>query len=252
MINKMKNRLSKLLFGSILICISLSAGQLPEGFVYIKDMIPNIVLDIRYATNFNFIGETIEGYNSPVAIITEQAADALAQVQKELNQFGLGLKIYDAYRPQQAVDHFVRWAADFADTLTKKEFYPTLTKPVLLEEVYIATRSSHTRGSAVDLTIVPFPVPDQSKFDILNQCDCSRGARRGNLDNSIDMGSGFDCFHEISHTANISLPQEQRLNRLLLKSIMEKYGFRNYAKEWWHFNLRNEPFPDTYFNFPVE
>ncbi|MCP4712129.1 MAG: M15 family metallopeptidase, partial [Planctomycetes bacterium] len=185
------------LVGSILIGVGLWADQLPLGFVYVQDVIPNIVLDIRYASNFNFIGDTIDGYNAPVGIMTEQTAEALSLVQKDLNQFGFSLKIYDAYRPQQAVDHFVRWAADYGDTLTKKEFYPTLAKPVLLEEVYIATRSSHTRGSAVDLTIVSLPIPDQLPFDILSQCDCSQGSRPGYFDNSIDMGSGFDCFHEI-------------------------------------------------------
>ena len=232
--------------------MSLSAGSLPDGFVYIKDVIPNIVLDIRYHSEYNFLGTQVDGYKVPVGIITKQGAEALAQVQAELSQFGMSLKIYDAYRPQQAVDHFIRWVADFGDTLTKREFYPTLEKPVLLEEVYIATRSSHTRGSAVDLTIVPLPVPEQKEFDITNQCDCSRGNRNPSLDNSIDMGSGFDCFHELSHTAQPRLTEEQRINRLLLKSIMEKHGFRNYSKEWWHFNLIVEPFPETYFNFPIK
>ena len=244
--------MQKLSLVGILLIMSLSAGSLPNGFVYIKDVIPNIVLDIRYHSEYNFLGAQVDGYQAPVGIITKQAAEALAEVQAELNQFGMSLKIYDAYRPQQAVDHFVRWAADFGDTLTKLEFYPTLDKPILLEEVYIATRSSHTRGSAVDLTIVPLPVPGQKEFDITNQCDCSRGIRNRSLDNSIDMGSGFDCFHVLSHTAQPRLTEEQRINRLLLKSIMEKHGFRNYSKEWWHFNLIEEPFPETYFNFPIK
>lgn len=230
----------------------LSAGELPDGFVYITDIIPDIELDIRYCSNNNFLGVRVDGYNAPVGIVTEKAALALVEVQTELKSFGFGLKLYDAYRPQQAVDHFVRWAADFGDTLTKREFYPTLEKPVLLEEVYIATRSSHTRGSAVDLTIIALPPAQQPVFDIAAQCDCSQGSTAGERDNSIDMGSGFDCFHEISHTANPDLTEQQRANRLLLKSIMEKYGFKNYAKEWWHFNYKDEPFPDTYFNFPVE
>ncbi len=242
----------KLLLSTILLLRCLAAGSLPDGFVYIKDVIPDIVLDIRYFGEFNFLGTAVDGYHAPVGIISGVAADALAEVQAELNQFGLSLKIYDAYRPQQAVDHFVRWAVDFGDTLTKREFYPTLEKPVLLEEVYIATRSSHTRGSAVDLTIVPLPIPEQKKFEIENQCDCTKGNRYRLLDNSIDMGSGFDCFHEMSHTARPQLTETQRKNRLLLKSIMEKHGFRNYSKEWWHFNFIAEPFPETYFNFPVE
>lgn len=244
--------MQKLSLAGILLITSLLAGSLPNGFVYIKDVVPNIVLEIRYHSEYNFLGTQVDGYQAPVGIITKQAAEALAEVQAELNQFGMSLKIYDAYRPQQAVDHFVRWAADFGDTLTKLEFYPTLDKPILLEEVYIATRSSHTRGSAVDLTIVPLPVPEQKEFDITNQCDCSRGNRNRLLDNSIDMGSGFDCFHELSHTAQPRLTKEQRINRLLLKSIMEKHGFRNYSKEWWHFNLIEEPFPETYFNFPIK
>ncbi len=230
----------------------LLAGDLPDGFVYVSDVIPGVEMDIRYYSNFNFLGTRVDGYNAPVAIMTEKATLALAEVHKELNAFGFGLKIYDAYRPQQAVDHFVRWAADYADTLTKTEFYPILEKPVLLEEVYIATRSSHTRGSAVDLTIIPLPAPAQGEFDIADQCDCSKGQGYGNKDNSIDMGSGFDCFHDISHTANPNLTDQQRANRLLLKTIMEKHGFRNYSKEWWHYNYKDEPFPNTYFNFPVE
>ncbi|MFH1851512.1 MAG: M15 family metallopeptidase [Candidatus Neomarinimicrobiota bacterium] len=236
----------------LIVLTKTAAADLPGGFVYVTAVVPDIVLDIRYSGNHNFLGTRVDGYDAPVGIVTEKAALALAEVQQDLKAFGFGLKLYDAYRPQRAVDHFVRWATDFGDTLTKKEFYPTLAKPVLLEEVYIATRSSHTRGSAVDLTIVPLPVPYQPPFEIDRQCDCSRGSATGFRDNSIDMGSGFDCFHEISHTANPNLTEQQRTNRLLLKSIMEKYGFKNYAKEWWHFNYRDEPFPDTYFDFIIE
>ncbi len=238
-------------FSLIVLFTCLIAGNLPDGFAYVSDSIPNIELDMRYCTNFNFLGTPVDGYQAPVAILSEPAVRALMMIQQELNAFGMGLKIYDAYRPQKAVDHFVRWAADYGDTLTKKEFYPTLAKPVLLEEVYIATRSSHSRGSAVDVTIITRPPRPQPPFDLSDQCDCSLEYRAGERDNSIDMGSGFDCFHEVSHTAYPGLTPRQRSNRLLLKSIMEKYGFKNYSKEWWHFNYVDEPFPESYFNFDV-
>ncbi len=207
---------------------------------------------MRYFESHNFLGTPVDGYQADVCIVTGKTAEALARVQSDLRPFGFSLKIYDSYRPQQAVDHFVRWAGDFGDTLTKREFYPTLEKQVLLEEIYIATRSSHTRGSAVDLTIVPVPVPAQSKYSVDEQCECFKPEGERFRDNSIDMGTGFDCFHELSHTANPALTGQQRSNRLLLKTVMEKHGFRNYAKEWWHFNLIDEPYPETYFNFPVQ
>ena len=163
------------------------------------------------------------------------------------------MKAGRARSPQRAVTHFVRWARDVDDTKTKEEFYPDIDKKNLFKDGYIASKSSHSRGSTVDLTIVPLPLPDQETYipgQPLKTCYMPADNRFN--DNSIDMGTGFDCFHELSHTQNSSLGLQQRINRMLLKTLMEKYGFKNYEKEWWHFTLKDEPFPDTYFNFVIE
>ena len=226
--------------------------EIPEGFVEIRKVIPDVVLDLRYLTNHNFLGVPVDGYISEKCYITKSASDSLAKVQAELRKFNLSLKIYDTYRPQRAVDHFVRWAKDLSDTLTKKEFYPTIDKSRLFVDGYIAEKSGHSRGSTIDLTIVPIPLPSQPEFDTDNQCECFESTEKRFNDNSIDMGTGFDCFHSLSHTENNEITPQQRANRLLLKSLMDKYGFRNLAEEWWHFTLRNEPFPATYFDFEIK
>lgn len=226
--------------------------KIPDGFVEIREVIPDIILDLRYLTNHNFLGVPVEGYIAEKCYITKAAADSLSKVQSELRKFNLSLKIYDAYRPQKAVDHFVRWAKDLSDTLTKKEFYPTIDKSRLFVDGFIAEKSGHSRGSTVDLTIVPLPLPAQPDFQIENQCECYKYIDERFKDNSIDMGTGFDCFDSLSHTESNRLTPQQRANRLLLKSIMDKYGFKNLAEEWWHFTLRNEPFPKTYFDFVIE
>jgi D-alanyl-D-alanine dipeptidase len=164
----------------------------------------------------------------------------------------MSLKIYDCYRPQRAVDHFVRWAKDIGDMRMKAEFYPDVDKKVLFKDGYIAEKSGHSRGSTVDLTIVRLPVPKQAEYtpgQPLKDCRLPEGKRF--KDNGIDMGSGFDCFDPLSHTANPKAGSEQQKNRLLLKSIMEKNGFKNYENEWWHYTLKDEPFPKRYFDFPI-
>jgi zinc D-Ala-D-Ala dipeptidase len=226
---------------------------MPDTFVHVEKVIPGVLLDIRYFSDHNFLGTRVDGYLAPTCILTRQAAQALAEVQKKLAPFGMTLKIYDGYRPQRAVDHFVRWAKDVNDTKTKMEFYPTVDKRNLFKDGYIASRSGHSRGSTVDLTIVPIPAPIQPPYVTggpLSECYLPAGTRFA--DNSLDMGTGFDCFHELSHPENRNLGPQQRSNRLLLKALMEKHGFRNYDKEWWHFTLNNEPYPNTYFNFPVK
>lgn len=201
----------------------------PEGFVYIKDLLPDAVFDIRYAGSNNFIGKPVNGYEKSVAIISEPAAKALKKVQDELKSQCLSLKIFDAYRPQRAVDHFIVWARNPADTLTKSQFYPELQKKNLFSLGYIASKSGHSRGSTVDLTIV----------------DTLSGKE-------LDMGSTYDFFGNISHHNNSTITTQQRENRELLKKIMMKHNFRPYPEEWWHYNLRNEPFPDKYFDFVVK
>lgn len=226
--------------------------DIPEGFVEIREVITDIFLDLRYITNHNFLGVPVDGYETEKCYITKAAADSLAKVQEELRKFNLSLKIYDAYRPQRAVNHFVRWAKDLSDTLTKKEFYPTIDKSRLFVDGFIAEKSGHSRGSTVDLTIVPIPLPQQTEFDLNNQCECYKPIDERFKDNSLDMGTGFDCFNELSHTENPNLTPQQRVSRLLLKSLMDKYGFKNLAEEWWHFTLRNEPYPNTYFDFEIK
>lgn len=236
----------------LLFSVSFFCQEIPDGFVEIRQVIPDIILDLRYLTNHNFLGVSVDGYENEKCYITKSAADSLAKVQAELRKFNLSLKIYDAYRPQRAVDHFVRWAKELSDTITKKEFYPTIDKSRLFVDGYIAEKSGHSRGSTIDLTIVPIPLPFQPKFEVENQCECFESTEKRFKDNSIDMGTGFDCFHSLSHTENIKLTFQQRANRLLLKSLMDKYGFKNLAEEWWHFTLRNELFPKTYFDFEIK
>ncbi len=224
-----------------------------DFFVDLKTVIPSLVLDIRYYTDHNFVGSRVDGYEAPKCLVTAPAAEALARVQAELQEFSLSLKVYDCYRPQRAVDHFVRWAADIHDTKTRAEFYPTVDKRNLFRDGYIAEKSSHSRGSTVDVSIVPVPVPAEGKYtpgQPLQACFQLAGKRF--KDSSIDMGTGYDCFHELSHPGNLKVGAEQRIRRLLLKTLMDKYGFNNYDQEWWHFTLRNEPYPDTYFDFPVK
>ena len=245
--------LSLILLSATLPPSPLCADVMPDTFVHIEEVIPDALLDIRYFSEHNFLGVNVDGYYASTCILTRQAAQALANVQKDLAPFNMTLKIYDCYRPQQAVDHFVRWAKDIDDTKTKKEFYPTVDKRNLFRDGYIAERSGHSRGSTVDLTIVPLPAPIQPAYkagDPLKECYLPAGVRFA--DNSLDMGTGFDCFHQLSHPENKDLGPQQRSNRLLLKTLMAKYGFRNLPEEWWHFTLNNEPHPDTYFNFPVK
>jgi len=215
-----------------LLSISGWAGPLPEGFVYLEEIVPEIKTELSYFTNDNYIGERIDGYFAPRCILTKAAAEALKKVQDDLKPFGLGLKIYDAYRPQRAVDHFVRWARDLRDTRMKSKFYPEIAKKDLLSQGYIAVKSSHTRGSAVDLTLVSLG---------------TEGIVR-----ELDMGTGFDVFGPKSRPDNPSMSPAQRAHRLLLQTLMKRHGFNPYPLEWWHFTLRKEPFPGTYFDFPVE
>ena len=214
----------------VLFCLSSANSQrLPEGFVYIDELIPDIVYDIRYAGNHNFIGEPIRGYEVSRAILSKPAARALAKVQQELIRKDYMLKVYDAYRPQRAVDQFVEWARDKGDTLMKQEFYPGVAKKNLFEFGYIASKSGHSRGSTVDLTMIH-----------VDSCQ------------NADMGGSYDFFGEISHHNTKQITAKQKRNRELLRLTMRKYGFRSYSEEWWHYTYDAEPYPDTYFDFPVE
>ena len=200
----------------------------PSGFVVLTDVVPDVILEIRYYSSFNFVGTRVDGYEQPVALMTREAAQALKAVSDEAISLGYRLKIWDTYRPQMAVDHFCRWGENVTDTLTKRYFYPYLDKDVVFDQGYIARRSGHSRGSVVDLTLV----------------DMKTGR-------DIDMGYGFDWFGEESHPDYRGITEEQYANRMLLRELMLKHGFLPIEEEWWHFILKDEPYPDTYFTFPV-
>ena len=199
------------------------------GFVLVTDVVPDVILEIRYYSTFNFVGKRIDAYEAPVAYLTKEAAAALKHVSDDLMKQGYRLKVYDAYRPQSAVDHFKVWAQD-ADALEMKPyFYPEVEKSELFTRGYISAQSGHSRGSTIDLTIV----------DMMTGCE-------------VDMGGGFDYFGEESHRDYIkTLTQEQIKNRRFLRKAMEDNGFTTEPEEWWHFTLENEPYPDTYFDFPI-
>ena len=210
-------------------------------FVNLAEAVPDVILEIRYYGTYNFVGARVDGYEEPIALLTRQAADSLRAVSEDLMKQGYRLKIFDTYRPQCAVDHFVRWAADVNDTLMKPYFYPEVPRDSLFELGYIAKRSGHTRGSTVDLTL----------FDMATEKE-------------VDMGGNFDWFGLESHPdfggnpntgkykANSRITAEQFHNRMILREAMLRHGFKAIDEEWWHFTLKNEPFPDTYFTFPVK
>jgi zinc D-Ala-D-Ala dipeptidase len=232
---------------AVLLALALAA---PSSFVALDDVDPTILQDTRYATAYNFVGRPIDGYREPVCILTRRAARALKRAQGELRDEGYTLKVYDCYRPQRAVDHFARWAQNDSRTM-KREFYPRVSKGLLFDEGYLAHRSGHSRGSTVDLTLVKLPAkpqPTWSRHEFgLTPCTAPRPRRFP--DNSVGMGTSYDCFDPRSHTLN-SRGRALR-HRLLLKRTMEAAGFEPYAKEWWHFTLRDERYPDRYFDFPV-
>jgi D-alanyl-D-alanine dipeptidase len=207
-----------------------SRERLPAGFVDVGRIVPDIAVDLRYFSSDNFVGRRIDGYEARRLVLTEPAAAALAAVQAELRPFGLGLLVYDGYRPERAVRHFLRWAEDPDDTQMKARYYPDVAKQDLLREGYVAGRSSHSRGSTLDLTLV---------------------ARDGDAVRPLDMGTGWDRFSPRSWPTSPEVPPAARANRLLLRSLMTKHGFRPYPREWWHFTLADEPYPDRYFDFPI-
>ena len=199
-----------------------------SDFVLLSDYVPGIVQEIRYFSTYNFVGDRIDGYEEPVALLTREAARALKNVANEANVMGYRLKVFDAYRPARAVRHFVFWGIEDLDLRMKPFFYPNLEKQVLFQEGYIAKESSHSRGSTVDLTLL----------------DMATGKE-------VDMGSPFDLFDPLSHPDNRDVTDEQYDNRMLLQNLMVRAGFVPIDCEWWHFTLGDEPFPETYFDFPV-
>lgn len=210
---------------------SASAGSEPyesAGFVRLTDVVPDVILEMRYFSTYNFVGKRINGYEAPVALCTREAAEALRKASDQFRKQGYRIKIFDAYRPQMAVDHFMQWVKDLSDTAMKPFFYPDIPKNQIMPQSYLSSHSGHTRGSTFDLTLV-------DEF----------------TGREVDMGGTFDFLGERSHYTYIYINDEQRKNRQLLRDVMLACGFRPLPHEWWHFTLRNEPYPDTYFSFPV-
>lgn len=205
-------------------------ANVPEGFALINDVCPAIVVQMDYSTESNFTGTIVNGYKARKAFMVKEAVEALCKVQADANKAGFNIKIFDAYRPKKAVSYFQDWAKKPEDNLEiKKMYYPNFTKPQLFENGYIASQSSHSKGSAIDLTLI----------------DMKTGK-------DLDMGTRFDFFHDSSHTDSKKVTAAQMKNRMILKNLMEKYGFKNFIQEWWHYSYRPEPYPDTYFDFDVE
>jgi zinc D-Ala-D-Ala dipeptidase len=204
-----------------------TAQQRPASFVDAATPVPGLIAEMRYAGSHNFVGRPIDGYEAPRCLLTQQAANALADVARDLAARGLVIKAFDCYRPERAVMNFVRWARDINDTAGKAEFYPNVDKRTLFRDGYIASHSGHSRGSTIDMTLAT-----------------SDGRE-------LDMGTPFDFFSPRSWTDSPSVTAEQHANRMLLAAAMRRHGFRGYDREWWHFTLRGEPYPDTFFDFPV-
>ena len=215
--------------------MGLSDGQAPEkaymsfGFVNIQEIIPSAVVELRYYTTYNFVGDRIDGYNASVALLTKEAADALKSAADEFEEYGYRIKIYDAYRPRRAVLHFKEWVKDLEDDRMKEYFYPEMEKSDLFSGGYISGKSKHSSGSTVDLTL----------FDM-------------ETGKEVDMGGPFDYFGELSHPSYSDLTDEQKENRSLLKTVMKRNGFNGISTEWWHFTLNDEPYAGQYFDFVIE
>lgn len=220
------------IFLSIFLCFSSLASALekkPKDFVSVKELDPSLIVELKYLSSDNFLGRPVKGYKQNICYLAHPAAKALMKAQEDLKKKHLSLKVFDCYRPQRAVQDFVQWARDLKDEKMKERFYPRIEKQNLFKSGYIASRSGHSRGSTVDLTLV----------------DMKTGKE-------LDMGSEFDTFDPSSQTAYAELSEEQKKNRQQLKSSMEKQGFKNYHQEWWHYSFINEPYPKRYFDFEVE
>ena len=239
--------------GAALAAIPASAGEMPKDFVYLSDVDPSIEQDMRYAGADNFTGRKVPGYDAPECVLVRQAAEALKAVQADVKAKGLSLKVYDCYRPRQAVAAFVAWSKAPDDPNSKAVHYPALAKTELFPQGYIAAVSGHSRGATMDLTLVPLdadPVQPATGGNALGACTAPAAGREA--DTSIDMGTGFDCFDVKANTAVPGLSMAQQQNRQMLVDAMARHGFKSYDKEWWHFTLENEPFPNTVFDFPID
>jgi D-alanyl-D-alanine dipeptidase len=222
--------MKKIIYGILLfLSFILNAQKLPKGFVYLKEIAPSIKTELRYFSHQNFIGKPIAGYERDCLIITKETAVSLKRIQQELLKKEWSLKIFDGYRPQEAVAHFVAWAKMLNDTLMKSEYYPKVSKKNLFKSGYIASKSGHSRGSTVDVTIIDLKTATP-----------------------LDMGSAYDFFGIESHPRYQNISNKQKKNRMQLRKLMMSHGFKPYKNEWWHFTLKKEPFPNTYFEFAVK
>ena len=229
----------------IVINLMRSPEKTPEmdssGFVNLSDVVPDAIIEARYFATYNFVGARVDGYLEPVVLYTREAAATLKEVSDDVKAQGYRLKVYDAYRPQCAVDHFVRWGKDLADSLMKPYFYPEVDKSLLFERGYIAEKSGHTRGSAIDLTL----------FDMATGKELDMGGVHDwfGIESHPDYGGNPDTGE---YTGGVQITEEQFRNRMILREAMLRHGFQPYDCEWWHFSLKDEPYPDTYFTFPVK
>jgi D-alanyl-D-alanine dipeptidase len=223
-----------------------AAEPMPKGFVYLRDVDPSIEQDMRYAGADNFTGKPVPRYGAAECVLVRQAAEALQKVQADVKKRGLALRVYDCYRPTQAVAAFVAWAKKPADARTKAMHYPNLENSVLFPD-YIATRSGHSRGATIDLTLAPLEAADTPD----REGPCTAPQDKAAPDGSLAMGTTFDCFDPKANTDAGGLTSREIENRQLLREVMAARGFKNYPYEWWHYTFEPEPFPDTYFDFPI-
>ena len=235
-----------LVLGSPAAAGTMSKNEMPRDFVYLRDVAPSIGQDMRYAGSRNFTGRPVPGYDAPECVLVQKAAEALKAAQDDLKSMGLSLKVYDCYRPTMAVAAFVDWSKEPDDPDSKYRYYPNLPKAKLFPD-YIATRSGHSRGSTLDVTIVLL-ASTPSEVDLFKPEVCTSGDR---TDNSLDMGTSFDCLDPKANTHTQGLTAKQQENRDLLLEVMRRQGFKNYPKEFWHYTFEPEPYPSTYFDFPI-
>jgi D-alanyl-D-alanine dipeptidase len=242
------------IFG-ILIALAGHAAQaqarLPDGFVFLRDLDPSIAQDMRYAASDNFVGRPLPGYGAAECVLRADAALALKRVQAGLAGSGFSLKVYDCYRPQRAANAMARWAGERHDNGATKRFYPALAKQSLFASGYIAPRSAHSAGTAVDLTLIATGSETAPAFDRSKPYGpCNGPAAQRSPDNSLDMGTSFDCFDQMSHTRSPAIDPAQRQRREALRAAMTRQGFKNYFREWWHFSYAGGAVPAV-FDFPI-
>jgi zinc D-Ala-D-Ala dipeptidase len=235
-----------------LLSLAAQAAPLPDGFAYLRGLAPDIQQDMRYAGSHNFVGRPVDGYQAAECILTVPAAQALKAVQAEVAASGMQVRVFDCYRPQRAVAHFVRWSRDPSDQGAKSELYPRVDKRDFFRLGYVAERSGHSRGSTVDLTLVPAaaPLPPPPTGERPAGA-CTAPLAERFPDSPLDFGTGFDCMDPLSHPDSTAVTAQAQRNRALLAGTMARHGFRGLPEEWWHFTLNAEPFPNTYFDFPV-